>query len=134
MPEGLPLGIWEIRATGPDDAVAVRLFKATNAPAPAEPGPEGAGGQAAGDGAAAESATGAGGADLLVLLILLVLVVGVGGAAVAAWYIVKRGDHQPGLPTGDDPIYRGTGNPWVQTPPPMPPGSGPGAGGDAQAR
>lgn len=107
MPTDLPIGVWELRATGPDDAVAVRLFKAIEPPPPVDPAAAGEGDPAAEGTASHASTPASGGSDLLVILIVLGVLGAVVTAAVVAWRIVRRGDHQPGMPAGDDPIWSG---------------------------
>lgn len=116
IPGDLSDEVWELRATGPGDAVAVRLFRPAHPTAiiTGEAGAtrvDAAADASDADADAAAAAGRSGGTDLVVLLIVAVLVVSVAGATMAGWWIVRRGDRQPGMPAGDDPIWGGSGHP-----------------------
>jgi hypothetical protein len=119
LPQVQVPGWWEIRATGPGDAIAVRLFK-PGAPVarPVAP-PEGsvaepaAAAAASGNAGPAEVGEPLPSTDLIVMAILGVLLGGIAVVTVVAWRSTRRrgpgpdpvGD--PDLPAGDDPIWSG---------------------------
>jgi hypothetical protein len=103
-PEVAP-GFWELRASAPGGVVAVTIFEAEVPSAAA--GPD-AGAQTATTAAAAQASSGTLiDPNLVVMLVLLLLVVAVGGAATFVWYQTHRREGEPGMGTGDDPIWSG---------------------------
>lgn len=103
FPADVAPGFWELRASAPGGVVAVSIFEAQV--------PAAAGGDAAvsaGSGAVAQPSSGALiDPNLVVLLVLLLLASAVGGAATFVWYQTHRRDSQPGMGSGDDPIWGG---------------------------
>jgi hypothetical protein len=113
LPEGHALGVWQVRAVGAGDAAAVRLFRAAE---PASASGTGAGASGAGSASPASVAARADGSappssDLIVMLILVGLALAIVAALAGAWLVVRRGDGQQGLPSGDDLIWSGTTRP-----------------------
>lgn len=100
FPTEVSPGFWELRASV-GDAVAVTIFEATAGSA----GPiEAATSIAA---TAAAGAAGPGGSDLIVLLVLAVLAGVIGGAGAFVWRQTHAPMGDPGMASGDDPIWSG---------------------------
>jgi hypothetical protein len=101
LPADVAPGFWELRATGSNGAVAVHIFEAGTAVAtittvadaemPIETASSGS----------------PSGANLLVLVVLFLLIGGITAAAAFAYYQVHRIETDPGMATGDDPIWGG---------------------------
>ncbi|CAN5574189.1 hypothetical protein BH24CHL9_BH24CHL9_16110 [soil metagenome] len=106
FPAEIAPGFWELRATAPGGAIAVTIFEA-EAPG-AVAGVQGEAMVAA----AAESLPSSGALidpNLAVVLVLILLLVAVGGCATFVWYQTHRREGEPGMSTGDDPIWSGAG-------------------------
>lgn len=103
LPADVAPGFWELRATSDTGAVAVHIFEATSGPAAAVVD------TAAAQDVAVEPAASSGmfGSNLLVLLVLAVLIGVVGGAVVYVWRQMRRPEGEPGMGSGDDPIWSG---------------------------
>jgi hypothetical protein len=114
LPATVVPGYWEMRASGPDRAVAVRLFVPSAAPAGAAPAPDAETTTATVPGVA----PGLAGTpvpqespllpnDLIVVVVLLGLAIGIAVAAFFTWRVTHRREGDPNLPQGDDPIWSG---------------------------
>lgn len=100
LPADVAPGFWELRATGVDGRAAAHIFEAGEvapvvvAPAQEEP-------------VSAATESGGSGGNVLVVLVLLALIGGIGGAAAYVYRQLHRTEEQPGMATGDDPIWGG---------------------------
>ena len=102
LPADAAAGYWELRATGADGSVAVHLFEATAASSAI-------GAAEVGQGTVVEalSAGGNSSGDIVVLLVFAVIIAAVGGAAAYVYFQLKHGNEQPGMSSGEDPIWGG---------------------------
>lgn len=100
LPPELPAGSWDLSAIALDGTAASYAFitgpGAESAPTATE--------------AEAVSSTGNSGADIVVMLIIAVLLAAVGGGAAYTWRVLRSDDRQPGMSSGDDPIWSGRGS------------------------
>lgn len=130
VPDDLPVGTWELRATALDGTRASLPFEVTASWSSLA---EGAGSVADGATALADGASSTDGAagvgadaadaneagltsrrgnsttDIVVMIVFAVLLAAVGGGAAYAWREVHGLKLQPGMGYGDDPIWNGGG-------------------------
>lgn len=98
FPDDVAPGFWELRATAGDGRTAVHIFEslAGRVVAPAVEAP-----------VTQTPVASGGGIDgtLVTLVVLALLIGGVGGASIYVWGLLKHPKGDPGMATGDDPIW-----------------------------
>lgn len=114
FPAELAPGFWELRATGPQAAVAVLIFEALD-PSVLASGAIRADASASSD-TLVRPTTPSSLIDpnLVVMAVLVLFAVGMASAGAFIWYQTHRKEGEPGMGAGDDPIWSGArarGNP-----------------------
>jgi hypothetical protein len=98
LPADVAAGTWEVQASALDGSTASHRFDAAAAASAA---------LAAGSTTTAVAGSGNSGANVVFMLVIAGLLAAVGGSVVHVVREVRRGDRQPGMGAGDDPIWSG---------------------------
>lgn len=99
FPADIAPGFWELRATAANGTAAVHIFEAAGAAVSA----------AVVTATSASPATGSGAIDgtLITLVVLALLIGGIGGASFYVYQQIRHPHVDPGMASGDDPIWAG---------------------------